>query len=57
MQNATTGAEARSDFAALRGAEAPLFHGSVGIPQRWSAAPPKIHPEKCENLSPYFGFS
>jgi len=25
-QNATTGAEARTDFGALRGAEAPLFH-------------------------------
>jgi hypothetical protein len=25
--NATTGAEARADFGALRGAEAPLFHG------------------------------
>jgi len=30
-QNATTGAEARADWAALRGAEAPLFHGTARI--------------------------
>jgi hypothetical protein len=30
-QNATTGAEARADLGALRGAEAPLFHGAAGI--------------------------
>ena len=29
-QNATTGAEARTDFGALRGAEAPLFHVTAG---------------------------
>ncbi|MGC2328734.1 MAG: hypothetical protein WA604_18620, partial [Candidatus Sulfotelmatobacter sp.] len=29
--NATTGAEAHANFRALRGAEAPLFHGITGI--------------------------
>jgi hypothetical protein len=29
MQNTTTGAEARTDSGALRGAEAPLFHGNA----------------------------
>jgi hypothetical protein len=31
VQNATTGAEARANLEALRGAEAPLFHGITRI--------------------------
>src|ERR1700680_4886616 len=31
VRSATTGAEACADFAALRGAEAPLFHGATRV--------------------------
>jgi len=32
-REATTGAEARIDSYALRGAEAPLFHDTAGVPE------------------------